>query len=94
MGVVSFGCNYECGTPRSLLFHYKMEHKDKVSKCACGDQTISDNCVGGITSELRGIPSKCSSSNSSSNSSSSYNPKTGSIAKTDGAPPLVPQKYY
>ena len=30
------GCNYKCGSPHTLLFHYKLEHKDKVSKCACG----------------------------------------------------------
>ena len=37
-------CNYRCGTPHTLLFHYKIEHKDKVCKCACGNQTISGNC--------------------------------------------------
>ena len=27
--------DYEYGTPSYLLFHYKMKHKDKISKCAC-----------------------------------------------------------
>ena len=22
-------CNYKCGTPFTLAFHYKIEHKDK-----------------------------------------------------------------
>ena len=38
-------CNYRCGTPHTLLFHYKKKHKDRVNKCACGNQTISGNCV-------------------------------------------------
>ena len=78
-------CNYGCGTPHTLLFHYKIEHKDKVSKCACGNQTISGNCVEEISSKLRGTASKCSSQsvlvpNSSSSSifSSSSNPKSDS----------------
>ena len=56
-------CNYNCGTPHTLLFQNKIEHKDKVSKCACGNQTISGNCVEEISSKLRGTASKCSSSN-------------------------------
>ena len=28
-------CNYACGNPHNLLFHYKIEHKDKVRKCTC-----------------------------------------------------------
>ena len=39
-----FRLYYRCGTPHTLLFRYKREHKDKVSKCACGNQTISGNC--------------------------------------------------
>ena len=33
----SLDWNYRCGTPHTLLFHYKIEHKDKVNKCACGN---------------------------------------------------------
>ena len=32
-------CDYGSGTPPNLLFHYKIEHKDKVSKWTCGNQT-------------------------------------------------------
>ena len=56
-------CNYNCGTQHTLLFHYKREHKDKVSRCAFGNQTISGNCVEEISSKLRGTASKSSSSN-------------------------------
>ena len=28
-------CNYKCVTPFTLIFHYKIEHKDKISGCAC-----------------------------------------------------------
>ena len=38
-------CSYDCGTPYIFLFRYKMEHKDKVSMCACGYESISGNCV-------------------------------------------------
>ena len=69
-------CNYKCRTPHTLLFHYKIEHKDKVSKCACGNQTISGNCVEKISSKLRGTASKCSNSSSSSRSSSSSSPSS------------------
>ena len=47
-------CNYRCGTPHTLLSHYKIEHKDRVIKCACGNQTISGNCVEEISSKLKG----------------------------------------
>ena len=56
-------CIYKFGTPHTLLFHYKIEHKDKVSKCGCGNQTVSCICVEEISSKLRGTASKCSSSN-------------------------------
>ena len=31
MSIDCLDCNYNCGTPHILLFHYKMEHKNKVS---------------------------------------------------------------
>ena len=73
-------CNYRSGTPNALLFHYKKEHKYKVSKCACGNQTISGNFVDEISSKVRCTASKCSSSSSSSifSSSSSSNPNSDS----------------
>ena len=73
-------CNYGCGTPRSLLFHYKTEHKDKVGKCASGDESISGNCVEVISSKFRGSASKCSSSNSCS--SFSFNPSSNSTSSS------------
>ena len=33
-------CYYDCGSPSYLPFHYKMK-KDKISKCACGDDILS-----------------------------------------------------
>ena len=45
MHVKCLHCNYRCGNPHTLLFHYKIEHKDRVSKCVCGNQTIIGNCV-------------------------------------------------
>ena len=65
-------CNYRCGTTHTLLFHYRMEHKDKFSRCACGNQSVSGNCVEEISSKIRGTASKRSSSSSSSIFSSSY----------------------
>ena len=74
-------CNYGCGTPHTLLFHDKIEHKDKVIKCACGNQTISGNCLEKISSKLKGIASKGSSSSSSS--SSSFSSSSGSNSNSD-----------
>ena len=80
MHMKCLNCNHRCGTPHTLRFHYKIERKDKASKCACGNQTISGNCVEEISSKLRGTASKCSSSSSSSiiSSSSSCNPNSDS----------------
>ena len=76
-----------------------MEHKYRVSKCAFGNESIGGNCVVAMVSKIRGITPKFSNynltSNSTCSSGSSFNPnpnpKTESIPKTDGAPPLVPQ---
>ena len=98
MNMKCLDCNYKCATPHTLLFHYKIEHKDKVSKCACGNQTISVNCVEEISSKLRGTASKCSSSNlrssftdsspcsifsSNPNSDSNYNSNSDSSANSN-----------
>ena len=61
-----------------MFFLYKIEHKDKVSKCACGNQTISGICVEQISSKLRGTASKCSSSSSSNNFSSIFSSRSNS----------------
>ena len=39
-------CNYKCGTPFTLAFHYKIEHKDEINECACGDESLSGICIG------------------------------------------------
>ena len=36
MDVVCLECNYKRGSPLILPFHYKMNHKDRIRKCACG----------------------------------------------------------
>ena len=76
-------CNYGCGTPHTLLFHYKIEHKDKGSKCASGNQTITGNCVEEIPANLRDTASKCSSSSSSSSSSSIFRSSSNSNLNSD-----------
>ena len=79
-----------------MLFHYKIEHKDKVSKCAYGNQTISGNCVEEISSKLRGTASKCSNSDFSLSSisifSSSSNPNSdsNSSSKSNSIPISIP----
>ena len=30
-------CNYKCGLPFTLAFHYSISHQDEIIKCACGD---------------------------------------------------------
>ena len=62
-------CNYKCGTLFNLVFHYKTEHKDKISGCACGDESLSGICI----KELASSSSFKSSSISNSNSNSNYN---------------------
>ena len=88
METVCLECKYKCGTPRALVFHFKIEHKDKVSKCEFGDESISCNCVGGIVSKIRGTASKCSSSNLRSfftDSSSSYSFSTSSNSSSSSS---------
>ena len=64
---------YECGSPSYLPFYYKMKHKDKISKCACGDDVLSGICLNKARSKTRGIASTCSSSSSSPSFSFSPN---------------------
>ena len=72
-------CDYKCGSPSFLPFHYKMKHNDKISKCTCGDNILSGICLNKARSKVRGIASKCSSS------SSSFNPN-GEGASDPGIP--------
>ena len=34
-------CNYKCGTPSSLPFHYEKSLEDKMSNCTFGVQSLS-----------------------------------------------------
>ena len=47
-------CNYKCGTPFTLAFHYKKEHKDEISKCVCGEQSLSGICINEFVSQVAG----------------------------------------
>ena len=38
-------CSHKCGLPFNLAFHYSIYHEDKISKCACGDKTLSGICI-------------------------------------------------
>ena len=81
MNIDCIECDYNCGTPHIEFFHYKIEHKDNVIKCACGNESLSDNCVGEMVSKIRGITPKCSNYNSNSNSNSTSN--SGSISNSN-----------
>ena len=45
-------CNYKCETPFTLSFHHKLDDKDKISECACGDESLSGICIGGTASQI------------------------------------------
>ena len=69
-------------TPFNLAFHYSIYHEDKISKCACGDKTLSGICMktdcsfkdeSGYNSSSSINSSSNSSVNSNSSSSSSIN---------------------
>ena len=73
-------CSHKCGLPFNLTFHYSIYHEDKISKCACGDKTVSGirmktDCS--FKDESGYNSSSCINSNSNSssisNSSSSSN---------------------
>ena len=74
-------CDYECGSSSYIPFHYKTKHKDKIRKCACGDDILSGICLNKARSRARGIASKCSSSSSSS--SFSFSPNSFSNSNSD-----------
>ena len=81
-------CNYICGTPFTLAFHNKIEHKDKISKCACGDEPLSGICfdgaawhaTDGVRLQISGTTSNCSCSGSKSSSIS--NSSSSSISSS------------
>ena len=39
-------CNYKCGTPFNLAFHYKIEHWDKIGE----DGSLSGTCISELAS--------------------------------------------
>ena len=63
-----------------------MEPKDKVSKCACGNESISDNCVGALVSKIRCFTPKCSNYDSNSNSNSNSTSDSGSSSNPNPNP--------
>ena len=81
-------CSHKGGLPFNLAFHYSIYHEDKISKCACGDKTVSGICMKtncSFKDESGYNSSSCinfnsnSSSNSSSSSSSNMNSSINSI---------------
>ena len=82
-------CNYQCGTPFTLAFHYKIKLRDKISGCACGCESLSGICIKDIASPIgqAGVHShktNCSSSGfkSDSISSSSFHSNSNSISSS------------
>ena len=49
---------YNCGTPFVLAFYYKIEHKNKISECACGGESLSEICISGAASQISGTVSR------------------------------------
>ena len=45
MVIKCLDCSHKCGLPFNLAFHYSIYHEDKISKCACGDKTLSGICM-------------------------------------------------
>ena len=45
--------NYKCGTSFTLTFHYKIEHKDKISEWVCGDESLSVFCIKELASSMK-----------------------------------------
>ena len=46
-------CKHKSGLPFNLAFHYSIHHEDKISKCACGDKTLSGICIKELASPLK-----------------------------------------
>ena len=38
-------CKHKGGLAFNLAFHYSICHEDKISKCECGDKTLSGICI-------------------------------------------------
>ena len=74
----------------NLAFHYSIYHEDKISKCACGDKTLSGICMKTDCSfkDESGYNSSSSinsGSNSSINSNSNYNSYSNSTINSNSS---------
>ena len=83
-------CNHKCGDPFNLAFHYSICHEDKISKCICGDKTLSGICMKtdcSFKDEFGYSPNSNSnpSIDSSSNPSASSNPSSSSSSSIDSS---------
>ena len=89
-------CNFITGSFLILSFHYKIEHKDKIDVCICGDDLLSGICTDKSYTEITGVASKCSTSgvisrfNFSSNSNSETWAKPHSNSNEERASGLEP----
>ena len=86
-------CNYGCGTPHTLLFHYKIEHKNKVRKCACGNQTKRGTASKGSSSSFSPSSSSIFSSSSNPNSDSNLRSRftdSNSSSNSNSIPSTIP----
>ena len=64
---------HKCGLLFNLAFHYSIYHEDKISKCACGDKTLSSICMKTDCSFKESGYNSSSSINSNSSIKSNYN---------------------
>ena len=83
-------CSHKCGLPFNLAFHYSIYHEGKISKCACGDKTLSGICMKTDCSfkDKSGYDSSFNSSfnsNSNSNSSSNSNSRSNSSINSNSS---------
>ena len=75
-------CNYKCGTPFNLAFHYNIEHWDKIGE----DGSLSGICI----SELASSSASKSCSNSTSSSVFFSNSNSNSNSYSSPEPSLKP----
>ena len=84
-------CNYKCGIPFTLAFHYKIEHMDKIGE----DGSLSGICIIELaySSDFKSSSNSNSNSNSSSisNSNSISNSTSGSNSSPEPSPKPNPK---
>ena len=85
-------CYHKCGLPFNLTFHYSIRHEDKISKCECGDITLSGICIKELAQQscFANSPKKTDCSfkyesgyNSSSNSNCNSNSNSSSNSNSN-----------